>query len=427
MPGRCASALQQYLRNDTALAFGAFAGDTAGSYVVLAALSMPVIIGSVSLGAEVGLWYYKHQLMQSAADSAALSAAAAAALGESNLTTQAAAIASSYGVAPGTNGVTLALNTPPLSGPNRATAGALEIVLQGPQPRFFSQFFSSQPLAVAARAVAVSGHPGCVLSLNASASSAINLQGTNTVALNNCSLYGDSSSATALNVGGSATLSAMYAAVVGGISGASNITTTLGMKSGASAAADPYANAAYPPFSGCDYNNFTTSITQTMAPGVYCGGMTFKAGANVTLSPGVYYLDQGSFQAAGQSTIQGTGVTLVFTSSTGKNYATATSTGGATINLTAPTTGPLAGVVIFGDRGMPTSTSFKFAGNGDQVFGGAVYLPKGALSFSGGTGGANNCTQLIADTINFVGVSNLAINCGAYGTKQMSNLASLVE
>lgn len=427
MSGKYASALQQAIRNDIASSLAAFVGDTAGSYVVLAALSMPVIIGGVSLGAEVGLWYYKHQLMQSAADSAALSAAAAAALGESNLTTQAAAIASAYGFVPGTNGVTLSVNTPPLAGPNQKTAGALEILLQGPQPRFFSQFFGSQSLTVAARAVAVSGHPGCVLSLNATASSAINIQGTNNVALNNCSLYGNSNSGTALNVGGSATLSAMYASVVGGISGASNITTTLGMKAGAATAADPYANAVYPPFSGCDYTNFTTSVTQIMSPGVYCGGMTFKAGANVTLSPGVYYLDQGSFQAAGQSTIQGTGVTLVFTSSTGKNYATATSTGGATINLTAPTTGPLAGVVIFGDRGMPTSTSFKFAGNGDQIFGGAVYLPKGALSFSGGTGGANNCTQLIADTVNFVGASNLAINCGAYGTKQLSNLASLVE
>jgi hypothetical protein len=88
----------------------------------------------------------------------------------------------------------------------------------------------------------------------------------------------------------------------------------------------------------------------------------------------------------------------------------------------------LAGIVIFGDRGMPASTTFKFAGGGSQIFGGAVYLPKGALSFSGGSGGSNNCTQIIADTITFVGNSNLAVNCAAYGTKPMgANLAALVE
>jgi hypothetical protein len=405
-----------------------FAGNDAGSYVVIAGLSMPIIIGSVSLGTEIGLWYYKRQSMQSAADSAALSAATSAALGETNLTLQATAVAAAYGFIPGTNGVTIAVNKPPLSGDNKTTTGALEVILKGPQQRFFSQLFDSRTLTVAARSVAVSGQPGCVLALSGSASGAVNLQGTSTVTLKNCALFDDSSSSSGLNVGGSASLSAMFAAVVGGVSGSSNITTTMGVKTGAVAAYDPYTNASFPTFSGCDHHNYTSSATETIQPGVYCGGMTFKAGANVTLSPGIYYLDRGGFQAAGQSSIQGTGVTLIFTSSTGSNFADATSTGGAAINLTAPTTGPTAGIVIFGDRNMPVSTSFKFAGNGSQVFGGAVYLPKGALSFSGGSGGSNNCTQIIADTINFVGTSDLAINCGSYATKSLgSNLAALVE
>jgi hypothetical protein len=61
--------------------------------------------------------------------------------------------------------------------------------------------------------------------------------------------------------------------------------------------------------------------------------MKINAGANVTLSPGNYVLDQGSLSINGNATVTGSSVTLIFTSSTGNNYATGTINGGATINL----------------------------------------------------------------------------------------------
>ena len=91
-----------------------------------------------------------------------------------------------------------------------------------------------------------------------------------------------------------------------------------------------------------------------------------NAGANITLSPGVYYLDQGSLAVNGGATMSGTGVTLVFTSSTGSGYATANIDGGATLNLTAPSSGSTAGIVFFGDRNMPVGTSFTFEGGASQ-------------------------------------------------------------
>jgi hypothetical protein len=227
---------------------------------------------------------------------------------------------------------------------------------------------------------------------------------------------------------GGATLSARSVSVVGGISGASSITTTDGTTTGAAAASDPYASASYPSFSGCDHHNFSSKATETIDPGVYCGGMSLNAGANVTLNPGTYYLDQGSLSINGGATLSGTGVTIVFTSSSGSNYATASINGGATINLTAPTTGATAGIVFFGDRNMPVGSSFKFEGGTSQVLGGALYLPKGAVGFAGGSGTGNACTQLIADTITFTGNSNFAVNCAGYGTKPLgSGLARLVE
>ena len=131
---------------------------------------------------------------------------------------------------------------------------------------------------------------------------------------------------------------------------------------------------------------------------------------------------------AGGATLQGTGVTIIFTSSTGSNYADATINGGATLAITAPTTGPTAGIAMFGDRSMPTGTTFKFNGGDSQVIGGAVYVPKGTLQYAGGNNANTNCTQVIADTVTFVGNSLLKINCGGSGTRPIgTSVSSLVE
>ena len=148
--------------------------------------------------------------------------------------------------------------------------------------------------------------------------------------------------------------------------------------------------------------------------------MNFNAGANVTLQSGTYYINGGSFTANGGAIIKGSGVTLVFTKKSGSSWPTATINGGATINLTAPTTGPTQGIVVFGDRKMPIGTQFKLTGGSTQYFGGAVYIPNGAISFSGGDGTSTSCTQVIGDTVSFTGNSGLAVNCSSYGTKPFS-------
>ena len=406
--------------------------DKSGNYSIIIGLASPVILGMVALGTEAGLWYYKHQSMQSAADSSAVSAAVAfSAQGSTaDITAQADSVAAAYGFTAGSSSVTVTVNRPPQSGSYTAQIAAVEVIIQQPQSRLFSAVVTSAPLTILARAVALGNNGGkaCVLALDATASGAGSVQGNAPIVLNSCSLADNSNDPTALTVGGSGSISALSVSVAGGISGASSITTTQGIATGQIPTKDPYASTYLPPFSGCDQHNFTAKKTVTISPGVYCGGINLNAGANVTLDPGVYYLDQGSLSVNGGATMTGTGVTLVFTSSTGSNYATANINGGATINLTAPTSGPLAGIVFYGDPNMPVGTSFKFEGGAAQVLTGAVYLPKGAVSFAGGASTTTGCTQLIGDTINFTGSSNFAINCSGYGTKPIgSALAQLVE
>jgi hypothetical protein len=217
--------------------------------------------------------------------------------------------------------------------------------------------------------------------------------------------------------------------VVGGISGASLIHSTIPPQSGMRPAADPYAYLTVPSYSGCLYNNYSTNKSATLNPGVYCGGMDLKSSnANVTLNPGIYILDQGSLSMVGNSTLTGAGVTIIFTSSTGSNYATASIGGGAIINLSAPTTGSTAGIALYGDRNMPVGTSYSFGGGSSQTIQGIAYFPKGAVSWAGNpTTTSSTCMELIADTITLVGDSGFATNCSAFGAKVLGPTSLLLE
>ena len=227
--------------------------------------------------------------------------------------------------------------------------------------------YSNLNLAVQSNALSNTDGLGCVLSLDLHTSGATTGQGSTSVVLNGCSLYDNSDSTTALTVGGSAQITALSVGVVGNLTGASNITTTQGIKTGIGAVADPYANASFPAFSGCTTQNFTAKDTVTIGPGVYCGGMKMNAGANVTLNAGIYYFDGGDLTVNGGATMTGSDVTLVFTSQNRNGFGTVQINGNATISLTAPKTGATAGIVVFGDRRIPTGTAFKFNGWGNSI------------------------------------------------------------
>jgi hypothetical protein len=300
-----------------------------------------------------------------------------------------------------------------------ADAKSLTVSATGSINTDFMAVMGRSTLNIGARAVAVVKGEGtaCVLALNKTASGAALAQGSTTVNLTGCSLYDNSGNASALQVGGSAKLTALSVGVVGGISGNAGITTTAGIQTGVSPIDDPYAKLEIPAYSGCLKHNYSEKKQATINPGVYCGGMKLNAGADVTLNPGVYTIDQGDLTVNGGAKMTGTGVTIIFTSSTGNNYPTASINGGATISLTPPTDGPTAGVVMFGDRAMPVGTKFDFNGGASQYIGGAIYFPKGAVTFAGGAGTTASCTKLIADTVQFTGNSNFAIDCKAFGVK----------
>jgi Flp pilus assembly protein TadG len=401
--------------------------DDRGGVAMMTALVVPTLLGFVGLGTELGLWMYSRQNMQGAADSAALAGAAAVVAGDkTRLTAEAKTVAGRYGLVDATGGVTVTVNNPPASGTLKGDTSAVEVVLSQPQVRLFSALFLSEDVTISARAVAKIGNAGnaCVLALDTTASGALSAAGNPNVVLNGCSIAVNSDSASAMTLSGSAKISADSANVVGGISGAAKLTTANGANTGTPATPDPYASTAMPPVGSCDQTKFTAKNKVTLSPGVYCNGVKFNAGADVTLSAGTYIIDGGSFDVAGGASIKGTGVTLVLT-----NGADATVNGGATIDLTAPTTGSLAGITIFADRALPTSTLLKFNGGSSQNITGVLYAPTASVTYTGGaTTGGSTCMQLVARLVDFGGNSSFKQECTGVGTKNIGYLPSkLVE
>ena len=386
----------------------------AGSFTATFALTLPALGGAIALGIDAGRAELAHREAQHAAESAAVSAAIAY-LANNNSTsvqTEATDIAAKYGFTTA-SGSTVTVNQPPTSGPNMANQSAVEVIITQPQPSRFAAIVWPGLLSVTGRAVAVGGEKACIIALDHTASGAIGQQGNVTTTAANCTVYSNSSDSASVSSGGTAYLSALSVNAVGGVYGSSNITTQDGIFTSQPLIRDPYADVNMPSYTSCSNSKATQYKSNViLSPGVFCGNINVNSGAVVTLDPGIYIFDSGSLTINGGATFQGSGVTLVFTSSD-----SATVAGGATVNLSPPTSGTYEGISIYGSRAMTVGTKFNLEGGSSQSISGAIYLPEGQLNYAGNTGMNVTCTQIVADTISFVGNSTLGLTCPWGGTR----------
>jgi hypothetical protein len=408
----------------------------AGSVAIQVAVSITVIIGLVALGTEITFVLYKHRQMQSVADSAALGSATAITTGyPADYSLEARAIASSAGFVDGIDGVRVTVLRPPTIGHYAGNSGAVEVVVSQPQTLGMVSLFRSEAFAVSASAVALVGGAGsyCVLQLSPTNSVGVTISNGAIVNLTQCGLAVDATGSSALTVIGGATLNTLSVSVAGGtvVSNGGVINATNGVKTYQESVADPYSAIAQPTYSGCNYNNKVIGYKNTrqyLSPGVYCNGLAFGNGAIVTMNPGVYVIDRGTFDVGGGANLTATGVTVFLTSKTGSGYAKVALGGGATITMSAMTSGATAGILFFGARNAPLTNSNNFAGGVSPSLTGALYFPSQTVVFSNGVSNPIGCTQLIAGKIQFKGGSKFQNNCSGTGVSAIGGSNSaLVE
>ena len=421
---------------------GRLAGERSGVTAVVVGISMTMLMGAAGLAIDLGLLYTDRRGAQDAADSAAYSAASDLSAGgtSANVAATAKAVAAQYGLVDGHGGVTVTVNQPPSTGPNVATAGAVEVIVnKSAIPFIMTNFLNSA--AVTARAVAVastgsgsssSGSSStsgkyCVLALDTSSATTVStagVVGSNGVQINlsTCGIQINASGSNALYLTGGATLKAATASIVGNysVSNGASLQVSGTLTTSAAVMADPYGAVAVPTPGACSStNSWGSGGTYTINPGTFCNGMTISNGAKVTMNAGVYIVDRGSFLLTGGATLTATsGVTIVLTSSTGANYATAEMDNGTTLNIKAPTSGATKGIAVFQDRAASASGTDSFAGGSSATIQGALYFPAQMVNFTNGSS-TSVCTQLIAWRVNYTGGATLQDSCSGFGTTEI--------
>lgn len=129
-----------------------------------------------------------------------------------------------------------------------------------------------------------------------------------------------------------------------------------------------------------------------MRPGNWSGD--FPPSGVTTLNAGTYCIN-GDFRLNSKDELTGTGVTLYMQS------GEIDWNGDAEINLSAPTSGDLTGMLIFAP--MSNTSTMRFNGNAETTLTGTVFMPAAPLIYDGSGTLQPSHVQIIAYTIELTG------------------------
>jgi Flp pilus assembly protein TadG len=385
-----------------------------GSVLILTALSLTLLMSFLALAVDVGNLYFKQCQLQTLADTAAMAGAleidACAGTTNCGVMQTAATTALTEGGNPtptlfkqcaaasgSPTQLLLTLNNGPCSlgssDPNSGNINYVEAVVTMQQPTFFAKMFRVYSVQISARAEAgKSLPPGSCMSVIGPSGQSLTLNSGGSItdgAGSDCGVTVNSSS-TGTCLGGTPAVMENAGGIVHvgffnikGNECNNGASLTPLPTTGASAVPDAFAaeitagTLTVPTTSGLTTQSVSTvSGATTLNPGYYQNGINFNgSGYTVTLQPGLYYMGGGI--NVGGVTINGTGVTIYIAN------GQLNMNGGSTVNLTAPATGPTAGLVIWQAAGDTSAMNLDSASS--SSWGGGIYLPSAQLTLNGGS------------------------------------------
>jgi hypothetical protein len=392
----------------------AVAASARGQVMVLVCVSLIAIVGMIAVVTDFSFLQHQRNMMQTAADSAAMAGSEELSYGDQVVAGKADAATNGY--TDGASSVTVAINNPPSAGPNAANSAYVEAIVTKPEPTYFLRVLGVSTISVSARAVAYEGNgPNCIYVLNPTASGAFSANGNVTVS-SGCGLMVDSSSSSGLSVVGNVTITAPTIGVVGNYTATGGASLAPTPKIGVIAASDPLAYVPAPTVGSCAHNNFrltgtsgSVSSPYQLYAGTYCGGISVNGNAWLHFNAGTYVLAGGGMSISSNTIMAGTGVTFYNTTGNG-GYGAITLNGSATVNLSAPTSGTLVGILFFQDRSIPSSgAESTITGNSSSTFDGAIYFATTALSF-GGNSSTSGYSIVVANQLTLSGNASIGSN-----------------
>jgi len=384
--------------------------DKSGSIAMQAAIGLPALAIAASAALDYTNLVSQKANLQNLADTSAVASANELRTGNVNSATI-NAIAKSIATAAagrGGNGLVVAAATV-------ENGRAVQVTLNKPVDSLVGKLLSSGPKTVSASATArITGQASvCVLALNGAAKKSLEAQQTALLTGKDCGLYSNSTASNSIIAKGQAKITAKLICSAGGVAGnTKGLTPSPTMD--CPAINDPLGSRPAPPNNGCNFKNRVVSGgTQSLNPGVYCGGLKITGGAKVTANPGVFVIKDGPLTVDGGSSLTGVNVGFYLTGTDARLEFVA---GPNTISLKAPVTGPMAGLLIYEDRNNKAGASHVVEADDARMLLGTIYLPRGVLSIGANARVADQSayTVIVADSIVLTGGPNMVLNAN-YG------------
>jgi Flp pilus assembly protein TadG len=413
-----------------------FASDRRGNLSVMMGLTLPMLLGGFGIGIETRYWELTRSAIQNAADAAVI---AAAANGGANYAAEARAVAAQYGLQDGSNNVTVSVtNTAACPG---GGSNCYSVNITVAVPLYLTQVVGYRGNATANGSPAVSFTTTavatqaaqqaeyCVLALATSGAQGIRSNGAPSAAMAGCkTMSNTSSTCNGSNLG--ADVGSAHRRNNGcGVKQYSNVPTVADPYSGLAANIPVDPCGSYPQEPGrsgppLPSSNQWTGAKSLSGNVIVCGDLqlTGNVTINTPASGAVLVIENGQLDTNGFTlqTSSGSGLTVVFSGSNSGSYTHAP-TGGGTLDIAAPTTGPWKGVAIYQDPSLTMGVDIAAAGNTPTwQISGLVYLPHASVTLSGAINKATNgqsCFGLVVDNVTVNGTGNILAHgaCPAAG------------
>jgi hypothetical protein len=387
-----------------------------GQALVLIVLAIVGLIGLTALAIDGGNAFSDRRHAQGAADAAALAAALAKVHNQNWTSAGLARAADNEYTNDGTRSI-VTISSPPgpdcagaipnpvnlAADPNDKVEYYIQVIIRSNVDTYFAPVIGVDQVHNCVQAIARARPPvtgqiaygNAMVSLNPNDCRSFWVHGTADTAITGSGVFVNSNcSSNAFEQSGSATLSASSICVVGGASYDAGHVTPLPQTSCG-------AQLPYPP----EYlwPQPTCSAAGTRSGGVLTPGSISGSwlSGDVTLQPGIYCIS-GDATINGQDNISGTGVLLYFIN--GGIHIN----GAAQINLSAPTSGDYAGLLIY--LPITNSSTLILNGNGSSAFTGTILAPASEIQVNGtGSAYGYHC-QIIGYTVNLIGTASMSIH-----------------
>jgi Flp pilus assembly protein TadG len=370
-----------------------------GNFGLLAALVMIPLLIAVGVAIDFAAVHHRKAAMQDAADSAALAAAAGGAGGEKTV---------AYGLLDAhlDNSTVTAVGEAP-SWEHQVTVDrdAVAVAVEEDYPTAIMHMFGFKtiPVSVVAKAVRAPGSSACVLILDPSKADALRIINANSVT-NECGFQVNSAHMQrAFYMENQGKFSASSIAVNGRSKVVGKVISPLPVD-GSPVVPDPLAGMAEPVArtAACTSNGLKTINSQgktSIDPGIYCGGLTLNASDDVTLKPGIYTFRGGPLTLNTSAKVIGKDVLFYFEDAQSPLMLN----GAAILQVSAPTIGPHAGILMFqGRKAKEDNVQFRINTSAGSFYNGAIYLPYAVIDWnvSGSLNAESSYTALITKVLN---------------------------